>query len=305
MSIKSDSPLFLQLYIWTAIVVLAVFVCVGFPVKTIAQTSTASSNGIVTDPSGASIPGATVTLRNVATGVAQTTKTNNAGQYVILNIPSGNYTLTVTEVGFQTKVQSEFRLDVNQTTSFDFTLPVGATRQTVKVKAVAAQLQTSSSNLGTAITHNQVNDLPLNGRNFTQLLALTPGVSIRNTSQNAGGFDTNPTGVFVVPSVNGQTNRSDFFMLDGLNDQEVFSSTYTIAPIVDDIQEFKVVSHTDSAEFGGVLGGVINVVTKSGTNQFHGVGWEYLRNNAPEIPSSPRRALFTKTSLAPTPVDRL
>ena len=246
-----------------------------------AQVATASINGVVRDSTGAVIPSATVLLTNVATNVTQKTTSDSTGVYVLLNIPAGNYTLTVSKTGFQTKTQSQFTLNVNQTTSFDFVLAVGATHQVVTVSAGAsAMLQTSTSNLGTNITTTQVNDLPLNGRNFTQLLALTPGVSTRNTSQNSGGFNTNPTGIFVVPAVNGQTNRSNFFMLDGLNDQEVFNSTYTIQPIVDDIQQFKVVSHTDSAQFGGSLGGIINVVTKSGTNSFHGAGWEYLRNSA-------------------------
>ncbi len=273
-------PTSLRLCFCGVIAASIMFFALGPNVTMLAQVATASINGIVKDPTGAAIPAATVSLTNVATGVTATTKTNSVGQYVILNIPPGNYTLTVVKTGFETRKQSEFALNVNQTTTFDFTLTVGSTRQSVTVQAAAAQLETSTADLGTAITQNEVNDLPLNGRNFTQLLALTPGVSILNTSQNSGGFDTNPTGVFVIPSVGGQTNRSDFFMLDGLNDEEVFNSTYSISPIVDDIQEFKVVSHTDSAQFGGVLGGIINVVTKSGTNQVHGTAWEFMRNNA-------------------------
>ncbi|MGH9746639.1 MAG: TonB-dependent receptor, partial [Candidatus Acidiferrales bacterium] len=125
----------------------------------------------------------------------------------------------------------------------------------------------------------EVNDLPLNGRNFTQLLALTPGVVTINVSQNAGGGGvwSNPVGTFTYPSVNGQTNRSNLFLLDGVNNQGSFGSTYAVAPIVDDIQEFKVQSHNDDASFGGSLGGLINVVTKSGTSQYHGSAWEFYR----------------------------
>ncbi|PYI89950.1 MAG: hypothetical protein DME97_18730, partial [Verrucomicrobia bacterium] len=127
-----------------------------------------------------------------------------------------------------------------------------------------------------------MNDLPLNGRNFTQLLNLTPGVSAVNTSQNGGSqqFAGNTVGSFSFPSINGQTNRSNLFLLDGLNNQESFASTYSVPPIIDDIQEFKVDSHNDQAQFGGVLGGVVNVVTKSGTNNFHGTAWEFFRNSA-------------------------
>ena len=122
-----------------------------------------------------------------------------------------------------------------------------------------------------------MNDLPLNGRNFTQILNLTPGVSTVNVSQNSqgsGGIWSNPIGTFSYPSVNGQTNRSNLFLLDGVNNQGSFGSTYAVAPIVDDIQEFKVQSHNDDASFGGAMGGIVNVVTKSGTSKFHGSAWK-------------------------------
>ena len=178
--------------------------------------------------------------------------------------------------------QPEFALEVNQTSTLDFSLHVGSAVESVTVEAAEAGLQTSTSELGTVIEKQSVNDLPLNGRNFTQLLNLTPGVSTVNTAQNGSNqqFAGNTVGSFSFPSINGQTNRSNLFLVDGLNDQESFSSTYSVPPIVDDIQEFKVDSHNDQAQFGGVLGGVINVVTKSGTNNFHGAAWEFLRNSA-------------------------
>ena len=155
--------------------------------------------------------------------------------------------------------------------------------QSSMVQANPVALETSTSELGVAVVKEQVNDLPLNGRNFTQLLNLTPGVSTVNVAQNSqasGGIWSNPVGTFSYPSVNGQSNRSNLFLLDGVNDQGSFGSTYAIPPIVDDIQEFKVQSHNDDASFGGVMGGVVNVVTKSGTSQFHGSGWEFIRNKA-------------------------
>src|SRR5438477_7186812 len=247
-----------------------------------AQIATASLNGTVSDPSGAVIPGATVNLKNVATNGERTTNTNSAGQYVLVNISPGRYTLTVHKDGFSTVAHPEFTLQVNQSSTLDFSLHVGSAVESVTVEAAEAGLQTSTSELGSVIDRRAVNDLPLNGRNFTQLLNLTPGVSAVNTSQNGGSqqFAGNTVGSFSFPSINGQTNRSNFFLLDGLNDQESFSSTYSVPPIVDDIQEFKVDSHNDQAQFGGVLGGVVNVVTKSGTNQFHGEAWEFFRNSA-------------------------
>src|SRR6202043_2633657 len=130
----------------------------------------------------------------------------------------------------------------------------------------------------------QVNDLPTNGRNFTALLSLTPGVVPVSTGQNngmgGGGFSAPVAegSSFSFPAINGQTNRSNFFLTDGLNNFGSILSTYAVPPIIDAIQEFKVVSHTDSAEYGGVLGGVVNVVTKSGTNDLHGSGFEFARN---------------------------
>ena len=247
-----------------------------------AQIATASLNGTVTDPSGALIPGATVSLKNVATNVERTTTTNNAGQYVLVNVNPGRYTLTVHKDGFSTVSQPEFALEVNQTSTVDFSLHIGSAIESVTVEAAEAGLQTSTSELGTVIDKKSVNDLPLNGRNFTQLLNLTPGVSTVNTAQNGGNqqFAGNTIGSFSFPSINGQTNRSNLFLVDGVNDQESFSSTYSVPPIIDDIQEFKVDSHNDQAQFGGVLGGVVNVVTKSGTNNFHGEAWEFLRNSA-------------------------
>jgi outer membrane receptor protein involved in Fe transport len=172
---------------------------------------------------------------------------------------------------------------VNQTATYDFGLKAGAVNAVVEVQANPVALETSTAELGVAVVKEQVNDLPLNGRNFTQLLNLTPGVSTVNVSQNSstsGGIWSNPIGTFSYPSVNGQSNRSNLFLLDGVNNEGSFGGTYAVAPIVDDIQEFKVQTHNDDASFGGVMGGVVNVVTKSGTSQFHGSGWEFLRNRA-------------------------
>lgn len=265
-----------------AILLLCASVCALFPARGAAQVATAAINGTVTDPSGASVPGATVVLKNVATNVERSTVTNETGNYVLVDIPPGRYTLKVTKEGFTTATQREFELSVNQTTAFDFALKVGSAVETITVEAAAASIQTSTSELGTVINTRTVDNLPLNGRNFTQLLSLTPGVSTVNTSQNANNkqFDGNPLGQFNFPSINGQTNRSNFYLLDGLNDQESFSSTYSVPPVLDDIQEFKVDSHNDQAQFGGVLGGVVNVATKSGTNDFHGTAWEFFRNDA-------------------------
>ncbi len=250
-----------------------------------AQLSAGSVTGIVRDASGSAVADASVTLRNVDTTIERKTVSNDAGNYAFLNLGPGKYALEATAPGFATKRVAEFILAVNQTASIDVSLQVGSQSEVVTISAETEQLDVSTADLGTVIATKQVNDLPLNGRNFTQLLSLTPGVAPVSVAQNAmggraGGFGA-PISVgsaFIFPAVNGQTNRSNFFLTDGLNNFGSFQSTYSVPPIVDAIQEFKVVSHTDSAQFGSVLGGVVNVVTKSGTNEYHGTAWEYVRN---------------------------
>src|SRR6266851_4495981 len=252
-----------------------------------AQLSAGSVTGTVRDASGSAVVDASVTLRNVDTTIERKTVSNDAGNYAFLNLGPGKYALEATAPGFATKRVAEFILAVNQTSSIDVSLQVGSQSEVVTISAETEQLDVSTADLGTVIATKQVNDLPLNGRNFTQLLSLTPGVAPVSVAQNsmggrAGGFGA-PISVgsaFIFPAVNGQTNRSNFFLTDGLNNFGTFQSTYAVPPIVDAIQEFKVVFHTDSAEFGSVLGGVVNVVTKSGTNDYHGTAWEYVRNNA-------------------------
>jgi Carboxypeptidase regulatory-like domain/TonB dependent receptor len=257
-------------------------VFVLFP-DTIRAQASASINGTVKDSTGAVIPDATLVLHNRATNLDRTATTNDVGNYVFAEVAPGIYNIKVSKQGFTSVEQSNLQIVVNQPVTQDFILKTGAVEQTVTVEAHALTLETASSELGVAIVKQEVNDLPLNGRNFTQLLNLTPGISTINVSQNAtatggGGIWSNPIGTFSYPSVNGQTNRSNLFLLDGVNDEGSFGTTYAVPPIVDDIQEFKVQSHNDDASYGGVMGGIINVVTKSGTTSFHGSGWEFLRN---------------------------
>jgi hypothetical protein len=239
--------------------------------------ATATLNGVVRDPSGAAISKATVTLHNAETGTERESLTNDSGLYVFVSVPPSEYVLKVAKEGFATATQGLHVL-VNQASTLDFTLRVGSTQQSVTVEASAVNLETANATLGTVIESKQVMDLPLNGRNFTQLLALTPGVSPVSVAQNSGGAQAAPVGSFVFPAVSGQSNRSNYFLLDGIDDTDQVFTTYAVAPILDDIQEFKVQSHSDEAQFGGVLGGIVNVVSKSGTNQFHGTAWEFFRN---------------------------
>src|SRR5947207_12242082 len=240
--------------------------------------ATATLNGVVRDSSGAVIPQATVILRNTDTGTERQSLTNDSGLYVFVSVPPGEYVLKVTKNGFTTATQSGLHVLVNQASTQDVTLRVGSTQESVTVEATAVNLETANATLGTVIESKQVMDLPLNGRNFTQLLSLTPGVAPVSVAQNSGGAQAAPVGTFVFPAVSGQSNRSNYLLLDGIDDTDQVFTTYAVAPILDDIQEFKVQSHSDEAQFGGVLGGIVNVVSKSGTNNFHGTVWEFFRN---------------------------
>ena len=252
------------------------------PTEALGQGAAGALNGTVIDPTSAAIPGARVTLKNIDTQVEQEAVTNGAGRYVFVAIPPGRYTIEVTKEGFKVSTTSEFELAVNQTLTQDVQLVIGTATQQVTVQTTEASVETTTTELGTAIEHNEVTNLPLNGRNFTQLLALTPGVSPISTAQNASGgnsFAGSTIGSFTFPSVNGQGNRSNMFLLDGFTDYG-FIGNYAIAPIIDDIQEFKVQSHNDSSAYGGSLGGIINVVTRGGTQEYHGGVWEFFRNSA-------------------------
>lgn len=245
------------------------------------QLSSASVNGNVQDTSGALVLGAKVILRANATRVERSTVTNSQGNYAFVDVAPGLYTLEVSKSGFSA-AQQAVTLMVNQTAQLNFTLQVGSEVEKVVVSDSAVQLQTSVSNVGTVFAPKPIGDLPLNGRNFTQLLTLTPGSSRVNTAQTsgAGGQHGIYVGSLTFPAVNGQWNRSNLYLLDGIMDQQVFFSEYSVPPIVDAIEEFKMQSHNDQSQFGGVLGGIVNVVTKSGTNEFHGDAWEFLRNDA-------------------------
>ena len=259
---------------WSAVVLafLALFAGAAY-----AQLSTASVNGTIRDSSGAIVPEAAVSVRNSDTGVLRSARSNASGNYVLVDIPPGNYTIEVEKSGFRRVQVQPFTLMVNQTATFDLTLQVGGVEQSITVEAVGVEVQSSSAELGGVVGKQEIVDLPLNGRNFLQLLRLVPGASPINVTQ--AGTTSQGVGAATYPSFNGQGNRSNMFLTDGVNNLGAFSSIPAVPPIVDSIQEFKVQSHNDQAEFGMATGGVVNVVTKSGTNEFHGSVWEFLRND--------------------------
>ena len=201
------------------------------------------------------------------------------------NLQPGLYTLQVSADGFKTAAVPGFPVEVNQTVTRAVTLEIGVVTETVEVVAGAEMVQQSSAELGEVISEAAVRDLPLNGRNFTQLMTLTPGATPVSTAQGSGvgSGDGSNTGVpgstFVKPSFNGQQNRSFIIYQDGIINMDFRSHGYATLPNVDLIQEFKVQSHNDKVEWGGVTGGVVNLVSKSGTNEFRGSAFWFVRND--------------------------
>ena len=263
----------------------ALTILLGFliltPTVSFAQQASATVTGVVSDPSGAAVPSAQIALTNVNTSVVRTTTANSEGAYSLLNVMPGTYTIKAAAKGFTTVTRTQITLEVNQTATFDFHLNVGEAQTTVTVAATAAAVESSTSELGSVVNNRDVVELPLNGRNFTQLLTITPGAVNINRDQSSGGgggWAGNAIGAYSFPSINGAHTRSNLYLLDGLNDLNAMQSTYNYAPIVDAIQEFKTQGHNDLAEYGGAAGGIISVVSKSGTNEYHGTAWEFVRN---------------------------
>jgi hypothetical protein len=250
-----------------------------------AQTSGAEVNGTVTDHSGAAVAAATVTLTDNGTRIAAQNSTNENGYFVFVNVRPGKYALSVGKTGFKKAEVPELEIGVGQTVSQTLVLEVGSNNESVTVTAEGALIQSSSAELGTVIAEKPVHELPLNGRNFTQLLTLTPGATPISTAQGTAvstqdaGITGIPGSSFSKPSVNGQQNRSTVYYMDGFLNTDFRVTVYGVLPIIDLIQEFKVESHNEKAEYGAATGGIVNVESKSGTNSFHGSGWEFVRNN--------------------------
>ena len=243
------------------------------------QTS-AQISGNVFDASNAVVPGASITATNVERQISRRTVSNTVGHYVIGQLDPGTYRLTVEAQGFRMASAPEIRLDVNQAAQIDVTLELGAVSEVLEVKTQAPLLEVTTAQLGAVFTSDKISDLPLNARNFTELLILTAGASPISVGQNATGAEGEKVGAAVYPSINGQQNRSNSFTIDGIYNNGQNKGTYAVSPNIDSLTEFKVQSHSDLAEFGGVVGGVVNIATKSGTNQFHGSLYEFLRNDA-------------------------
>jgi hypothetical protein len=262
--------------VWT-VVFLGVVIASSMPL--FGQADNATLSGTVTDPSGAAVAGAKVTLTNQSTGEMRAVATNETGHYFMPTLKPGNYTLSVTASGFGEFTESGVTLLVAQVQTQNVSLKVGNASESVEVSAQTALLNTTDASLGTVIPEQQVTDLPLNGRQFSQLLQLAPGTVPLDISQNSGKAP-NFGGGGLSPAVDGQTNRSNIFILDGIIASNPFFGGFSFSPSVDAIQEFKAQSHTDQAEFGQATGAVVSVVSMGGSNTYHGSAYEFIRNDA-------------------------
>ena len=236
--------------------------------RALAQRTTASVTGTIIDSSQAAVPGATVQVRSVETGTERSVTTNELGYYVLPALPAGSYTISVTKPGFQTfQHVSRLALAVDQNATVNLTLKVGVVADAVDVVADAVSVDTRTASLNTVINQKQIADLPLNGRNVLQLMQLTPG-----TLGGAGSFNQSATRPETLQvSASGGRGNSTTFVLDGGLNEDPYTQVANVTPNPDAIQEFSFQTNNYSAKFGGRGGGVVNMVTKSGTNQFHGV----------------------------------
>jgi hypothetical protein len=267
-----------------------IIICAWLALGTAAfpQTDTAALSGRITDPSGAVIIGADVSATNTGTGTTLRTVTNDAGVYNFSALPPGSYTLTVLARGFQQVKQQGLELHVQDRVGRNVQLPVGSSDQTVTVQAGAAQVNTESAAVGTVVSREFIANLPLNGRSFQSLITLTPGVVVTPVSSGSPGQF----------SMNGQRPDSNYFTVDGVSAnvsigagagalagangsgvQPSAAGGFNNLVSLDALQEFKVQTSTFSPEFGRTPGGQVSIVTRSGTNAFHGDAFEYLRNN--------------------------
>src|ERR1700676_4622029 len=254
-------------------VCLTVLLCL-VPSSLFAQGTGGRILGRVADPSGAVLAHAKVTASNQATGVTRDTQTTDSGDYAFPELSVGVYTLTFELPGFKKDVRRGVNLDVNQVITLNMSMQLGAAQEVVDVTSEAPLVDTTSTQLGAVVTNRSVNELPLNARDTYQFLQLQPGVQSQLGSSGGTFYGSSDAGAV---SVNGGRRRSNNFSVNGGDANDQFVNLPTIQPTPDAIEEFRVISNTFDAEYGRNSGAVVNVVTKSGTNQWHGNVYEYFR----------------------------
>ncbi len=251
------------------------------PTRARAQ-ATGTIAGVVADESGGVLPGVTIEVTNPATGQVRLATTAEDGRYAVPLLQPGRYDVRATLAGFKTAVRDGVVVTVGDTARVDFRLAVGQIEESVTVTGESPLVETLHATLGLVVDQKKVVDLPLNGRNFAQLGTLIPGVVAPPSALGGQAGDATPGGFGATTAsfnVNGMRNQSNNFLLDGASNNDTFNTGFVLRPPPDAIQEFKILTHSYSAEYGRNAGSVVNVVTKSGTNEWHGSAWEFNRDN--------------------------
>jgi hypothetical protein len=280
-------------------------------IAVVAWSATGGSiSGTVTDQTGAVIPDTGVTVVNLDTTVQQTTKTNAIGFYAFTNLPIGRYEIEILREGFRPYKRTGLAIDINAEVRADITLTMGEQSQEVVVSDTAVHVETESSQMGEVVTDTEITAVALNGRSFTDLLALQPGI-VPMTTQQPDSIVMAGVTVAIAPSgvlnagnqsISGQREDANGFMINGGDVKELMNGGTSIVPNLDSIAEFRVLTNNFDAQYGDYSGGVVNVVTKSGTNQWHGSGFEFLRNTALDARSffSPERGVYRQNQFGGT-----
>jgi len=242
-----------------------------------AQQITGSIRGTVIDPSGAVVQSAAVTAQQAETGLTRSASTDRNGAYVLVELPIGHYQIRTEAKGYQKYLQEGISLDVNQTATVNVHLKLGSETQQVEVKADAQLVQSTVSSLGQTVMEREILDLPLDGRNFSQLGLLQPGVVPLTPGLLQAGGAARAGQAYAV---DGQRPESNNFLIDGADNVNAVDAGFVLKPPIDSIAEFRILTHNANAEFGRNTGSTTNIVTRSGANSFHGAAWEFLRNDA-------------------------
>ena len=270
-----------QGFAFRIIAALAFAAIIALPIS--AQVRFGSVVGFVSDPTGASIAGAKVILTNVGTNEVRTMQTGPAGNYSFANVTAGTYQIAIDDPGFKRFTAQNIQVEVDVATRLDATLQLGSSSETIQVNAGAVTLQTDSSSLGSVVTEQTVENMPVSGRNVNNLLTLVPGVSAGGSTygtasgNQANGARTNSI-AFGNYFIGGAFGNQSAFFVDGMSTNGPANNVNGLIPSQDTVQEFRVVTNNVSAEYGNYAGGVVNITTKSGTNDFHGTAYDYFRN---------------------------
>jgi len=277
--VRTRRPLAIASTLLRAVALPCMFALAARLVPAAAQTVTGTILGTVRDSTGAVVPRSLVTLQETSTGLSRTAPTNESGDYTSPLLATGTYTIRVEATGFKPTLITNVRLDVDERIRIDATLELGEVTDVVAVRAENALVQRASSDLSALLVADQIQQLPLNGRNFVQLARTLPGVVRGVPGENidgAGSLSWRQSSSF---SANGQRNRDNNFLLDGLDNNEVWLNSVAIFPNIDALEEMKVHTGIYQAEFGRSLGGVVSLQTRSGANAFHGNVFEFFRDD--------------------------